>query len=331
MKYRTLGRTNLLVSELGFGCGAVGGLLVKGKHQEMVRVVARAIELGVNYFDTARIYGDGKSETNLGLVLEELGADVRVGTKVRLTAADMEHIESAIIESVEGSLRRLRRECIDLIQLHNPIALRRHLDRGWMGVDDIEPAIDTFRYFQEKGKVRFWGINGLGETKALHQVIAAGTADTIQSCYNLLNPTSGMQAPAEFPFQDYQRLIDKAAENQMGVIAIRVLAGGALSGTATRHPNAAQSVAPIASGRSFAEDVERAKAFDFLAKEGYTDHPVEAAIRFVISKAEVSTALVGISNMEQLEQAVVYVNRGPLPTEALNRLAEVWPAIWRAG
>ncbi len=70
MEYRQFGRTGLDVSALGFGCGAVGGLLIKGDRKEMVRVVARAVELGITYFDTARSYGDGMSETNLGLVLE---------------------------------------------------------------------------------------------------------------------------------------------------------------------------------------------------------------------------------------------------------------------
>src|SRR6476469_9024673 len=85
MEYRQFGRTGLEVSVLGFGCGAVGGLLIKGDREEMVRVVARAIEAGINYFDTARSYGNGVSEANLGWVLEELKPAVLVGTKVQLT------------------------------------------------------------------------------------------------------------------------------------------------------------------------------------------------------------------------------------------------------
>jgi aryl-alcohol dehydrogenase-like predicted oxidoreductase len=118
LEYRILGKTTLRVSELGFGCGAVGGILVNGSRREMAQAVARAIELGINYFDTAALYGDGKSEQNLGLVLAELGADVIVGTKVRLLPAELEHIEQAVVTSVESSLKRLRRDYIDLIQLH---------------------------------------------------------------------------------------------------------------------------------------------------------------------------------------------------------------------
>ena len=76
MKYRPLGRTGLNVSEIGFGCGNVGGLMIRGEHQDQVKAAARAMELGINYFDTASSYGDGVSETTPGKVLNELRSDV---------------------------------------------------------------------------------------------------------------------------------------------------------------------------------------------------------------------------------------------------------------
>lgn len=324
MHYRTLGKTGLQVSELGFGCGAVGGLLVRGEYAEMVRTVERAVAAGINYFDTARSYGDGQSETNLGQVLSELKAEVLVGTKVQLTANEMDDIEGAVVKAVDDSLRRLQRERIDLMQLHNPIAPQRNPARGWLTVADVEAALRAFESLRQQGKVRFYGINGLGDTVAVHQAVAQGVAQTIQCCYNLLNPTAGTPAPADFPFQDYRQLIDRAADQQMGVIAIRVLAAGALSGTISRHPNAAQSVAPIASGSDLATDVERSHAFQFLIDEGYAGSLVEAAIRFAISNPKVSTALVGISNLEQLEQAIAAAERGSLLGAAVERIRKVW-------
>lgn len=324
MEYRQLGRTGIEVSALGFGCGSVGGLLVRGERHEMVRAVARAIELGIAYFDTASSYGDGRSETNLGHALRELRADVVVGTKVRLRAEEMVDIEGAIAASVEASLCRLGLEQVDLIQLHNPIALERQPERGWVGVRDLEDAARAFERLQTRGLARHWGINGLGETEALHQAIAPGRADTIQCCYNLINPTAGAPAPEGFPHQDYGRLIDSAAAHDMGVIAIRVLAAGALSGSGIRHPNAAQSVAPIGTGRTFAEDVALAQRFAFLVDEGHASSLVEAAVRFAIGKPGVSTVLVGISSVDQLEQAVRFASRGPLAAGAVERLGRVW-------
>src|SRR5262245_39307894 len=324
MEYRQLGRTGLEVSVLGFGCGAVGGLLVKGEHKEIVRAVARAVELGVTYFDTARSYGNGASEANLGLVLEELKPNVLVGTKVQLGGNDLEDIEQAVVDSVEGSLKGLRRERIDLFQLHNSIAVERKPERAWVGVDDLAPVVQAFQRLQREGKVRHWGINGLGETEALHHAVSSWPAGSIQCCFNLINPSAGLQAPAGFPYQNYRQLIDAAAANQLGVIAIRVLAGGALSGSVDRHANATPNVDPIATSQSFAEDVQRSGSFRFLIQEGYADSLIEAAIRFVIGKAEVSTVLIGISHLEQLEQAVEYISKGPLPTEALDRLNQVW-------
>src|SRR5688572_9542265 len=107
MDYRPLGRTGLRVSTLGFGCGNVGGLLVRGSPAERERAVARGIELGINYFDTASIYGDGLSEQHLGAALRALRADVLVGTKVRLTPGDLGEMAAAIARSTDESLRRL--------------------------------------------------------------------------------------------------------------------------------------------------------------------------------------------------------------------------------
>jgi aryl-alcohol dehydrogenase-like predicted oxidoreductase len=324
MKKRPLGRTGLSVSELGFGCGMIGGLLVRGEYPAMRQAVARAIELGINYFDTAPLYGKGQSEVNIGAVLRELGADALVGTKMGLTQAELPRLEEAIEASVHASLRRLGRERIDVLHLHNPLA--KHGGRpDWAALSmlNFPSVLRTFERLHQHGKIGCWGITGLGDSELLHEAIQAGGFHTIQTVFNLLNPTSGYSAPAGFPFQDYGRLIDQAAAKGMGLLAIRVLAGGALSGTADRHPTAAREVNPIASSPDYRADVGQAKRFQFLVDKGTVENLVEAAIRFVIGKPEIATALVGISSGEQLEQAVQYANRGPLPGDALARIAEL--------
>lgn len=323
MEIRTLGRTGLEVSALGYGCGSVGGLLVRGEYQDIVQCVGRAIDAGITYFDTATAYGDGQSEINLGRVLKDLKANVVVGTKVRPQPGDFDDIEGFIITSVESSLKRLQMERVDLIQLHNRIHHDRPGEGDGLCLADIDLVINAFQRLKAQGKIGFWGITGLGETDAVHQVINLGQMDTVQSCFNLLNPSAGHQTSDDFSFQNYERLIDKAAQQSMGVIAIRILAAGALTGTDVRHRYAAQSVPPIASGATFADDLAQASRFTFLIEEGIVDNLAEAAIRFVISKPVVSTALVGTSDLKQLQTAINAANKGPLPTNIIHQLTQL--------
>src|SRR5256885_3073315 len=124
MQMRTFGRTGMQVSALGFGCGAVGGIMVRGDPADQERLVARAIATGVNYFDTAVLYGDGESEKNLGRVLNKLKpANVVVGTKVRVPPAEFGRIADAVTASLEGSLARLGLDHVDIFHLHNPITM----------------------------------------------------------------------------------------------------------------------------------------------------------------------------------------------------------------
>ena len=323
MNYRPLGSTGLNVSEIGFGCGNVGGLMIRGEHRDQVRAVERAMELGINYFDTASSYGDGQSETNLGRVLKELAADVFVGTKFRVTTHQPGRIKDNVIASVEASLARLQREQVDLIQMHNHVASVG--EGGSVSPEEtLGEVVDALRDLRDQGKVRFWGMTAVGETAALHRVVGSGELNTIQSVYNLVNPSAGNAVPSAFDMPDYGNQIGLAAANGMGVLVIRVLAAGALSGEATRHPVAVPTVAPIGSGRDYRQDQDRAEGFRFLLEEGYAGGMVEASLRFALNNPGVSSVLVGYSSLEHLEQAVEYAGNGPLPPEALARLPDVW-------
>lgn len=325
MEYRKLGRTGMEVSVVGFGCGNVGGLMIRGEQGDQVRAAARAMELGINYFDTASSYGNGQSEQNLGRVLNELSKDVYVGTKVRLGPEDMGDIKAGVIKSVEDSLSRLNRPSVDLIQLHNRVAAQRDPDRDLLSVEDVlGQVVEGFQTLQTQGKIRFYGITGFGETDALLRVIDSGSIFSTQSCYNLINPSSGTPVAGGFDLQDFGGLIQRAEAQGTGVLVIRVLAAGALTGMDERHPVAAPQVAPMGSSDSYSEDLSRARTLGFLVDDGHVENLVEAALRFPLGNTGVSTVLVGYSNMEHLEQAVRWMNRGPLPAEALERL----PAIW---
>src|SRR5512141_3313332 len=121
MERRKFGRSGMKISILGFGCGAVGGLMVRGDHVDQERAIGRALDAGVNYFDTAVAYGNGESEKNLGRILSRLKPkDAIVGTKVRLPP-DTGPSAEIITQSLEGSLQRLGREQVDILHFHDPI------------------------------------------------------------------------------------------------------------------------------------------------------------------------------------------------------------------
>lgn len=329
MDYRTLGRTELSVSALGFGCGNVGGLMVRGTAAEQERAVARAMELGINYFDTAAQYGDGLSEQHLGRTLAALKAQVYVGTKFRLTAADLGDVRGAVSRHLEASLRRLGRERVDLYQLHNLVRRQRENDRASVK-DVVSEVVPALQDLQRQGKLRFFGCTALGETEALHELIGAGAVDTAQVCFNLLNPTAAYPVPAGFPGQDFGRLLDRCRSARVGAIGIRVLAAGALSGVVERHPVAVPQVDPIASGPDYATDVRRAQALRALVDEGHAGSLVEAALRFALTHDGLSTVLLGYSDLEHLEYAAASINRGPLPAAAVARLTAIWQGLARA-
>src|SRR5216683_2162758 len=188
MEQRPLGSTGLKVSALGFGCGAVGGLMVRGDAAEQRQAVSRALDAGITYFDTAASYGDGLSEEHLGQVMRDLGAWSRVvvGTKVRLRSEELQKPVEAIRASIEASLKRLGRSDVDLLNLHNPIAL---VSSDPQALDLDATLSGVARGLQEvikAGLARHIGFTGLGDTAAragraviVIRVLAAGAAAAV--------------------------------------------------------------------------------------------------------------------------------------------------------
>jgi aryl-alcohol dehydrogenase-like predicted oxidoreductase len=173
MEMRPYGRTGMQVSVLGFGCGAVGGLMVRGDPRDQQSAIARALDAGVNYFDTAVQYGDGESEKNLGRVLQSLKpSNVIVGTKVRLPVADRISIADAVTKSLEASLVRLQRDHVDIFHLHNSIT-----EAGGGPALSVQQVlgevVPAFERLRQQGKTRFLGLTCVGETAALRKSLTA--------------------------------------------------------------------------------------------------------------------------------------------------------------
>src|SRR5215472_5012904 len=223
MEMRVFGRTGMRLSVLGFGCGAVGGLMVRGDPRDQERTIARAIAVGVNYFDTAVQYGNGESAKNLGRILQSLKpTNAVVATKVRLPSAKFSSIADIVATSLEGSLARLRRERVDIFHLHN--AITESGGGEALSVQQVlGEVVPAFERLRQQGRTRFLGLTAVGETDALHQVIDARAFDSAQVVYNVLNPSAATELLANYPAQDYGRLFDHTVAAGVGVVGIRVL------------------------------------------------------------------------------------------------------------
>jgi aryl-alcohol dehydrogenase-like predicted oxidoreductase len=325
MQYRTLGKTGLKISEIGFGCGNNAVLMVKAHYEEQIQAVRRALEQGINYFDTAFAYGLGRSEENLGRILNELGAQANISTKIRLEAGDLSDVKAATIRAVEAGLARLQRDRIDLIQLHTRVTWDRGNGKRFsLTPKDVlgpQGVIEGFKVMRDRGKVSYFGFSGLGDPMALYELVDSGGFHAFQAYYNLLNPSAGQPIPRDFSAMDYGLIIDRAAKKGMGASVIRVLAAGAL----TPDPSAGggSSAEPLSPGSDYALDLERAeKIKSALGVSG--KELTQLAIRFALMKPEVSTVLVGFSNTSHIDEAIACSGAPGLSQEEMDKLRQVW-------
>jgi aryl-alcohol dehydrogenase-like predicted oxidoreductase len=327
MQDRTIGSTGVKVSEIGFGCGNNAVLMVKAPYEDQRAAVRRALDRGINFFDTAFAYGLGKSEENLGRILNDLGAKPVISTKIRLEADAIGDVEAATIRAVEAGLKRLNRDRVDFIQLHTRVTLERGVAKRFsLTPQDVlgpKGVIEGFKTMRDRGKVGYFGFSGLGEVAALHQLVDSGEFHGFQAYYNLLNPSAGQPVPECFSALDYRLIIDRAAAIGMGAFVIRVLAAGAL--TSDPSSGGGSSPEPLSPGSDYPLDVQRAeqvKAALGLDGKGMT----QAAIRFGLMKSEVSTVLVGFSSTAHVDEAVLCSGSGGLSQDAMAKMRQLWDA-----
>ena len=184
----------------------------------------------------------------------------------------------------------------------------------------MEEVIPAFERLRDSGKVRFLGFTAKGEADDINRLIHTGVFSSAQVFYNLLVPSAGEQTPTGYPADDFKMLLNTTRANGVGAIGVRVLAGGALTGTENRHPLGMPVVTPIGSDTDYATDVRRGLAFTPLVEAGYAASLTELAIRYVISNPALPTTEIGIATIEELQYATAAVNKGPLSDEALQQI-----------
>ena len=315
MKHRTFGRSGITVSEIIFGAGSVGGILIHQDDATKREAIRRAFAGGINWVDTAAQYGNGKSEAALGWLLPESGATPYLSTKFQLEVENLQDIPAQIEERLMSSLARLKRSSVDVLQLHNRIGTkpggRVMTVEQILGRNGVADGLDRLR---EKGLIRQMGITALGEAASVCEVIRSGRFDSAQVYYNLLNPSAGRSMPKAWSGQNLGGIIEACRTNHVAVMAIRIFAAGVI---ATDERTGRESV--LTADTSVAEDQRKAKAvFDAIgAGEGTR---AQVALRFVLANPDVSCAIIGSAELHHIDEALQAAAMGPLPPQVLAGL-----------
>jgi aryl-alcohol dehydrogenase-like predicted oxidoreductase len=315
MKYRTFGRTGIKVSEIIFGGGNVGGIIIHKDDATKREAIRRALAGGINWIDTAAQYGNGKSEEALGWLIPESGQTPYLSTKFSLDVDNLNDIPAQIEARFKASLARLKRSSVDLLQLHNRIGSKpggrvMTVDQI-LGPNGVADGLDRLR---EKGLIRHMGITGIGEAAAVCEVIRSKRFDSAQVYYNLLNPSAGRSMPKAWSGQNLGGIIEACRANNVAVMAIRIFAAGVI---ATDERTGRESV--LIGNAEIAEEERRAKAvFDAIGTDQGTR--AQIALRFVLSNPAVSCAVIGMAELHHIDEALQAAEMGPLPARLLTRL-----------
>jgi len=311
MIYRKLGDTGLEISVLGFGAWGIGGSMwIGADDDESLRALRRAIELGVNFVDTAAGYGGGHSERLVGRAVRDAAETVYVATKIppknmRWPAPPGVHAAEAfpadwVVEQTEASLERLGLETIDVQQFHV-------WSDDWVDQGDWLDAIEQLK---RDGKIRAFGVS-INDHQAANaiELVESGHVDTVQVIYNVFD-----QSPED-------ELFPAVEAAKVGVIARVPFDEGSLTGRIrpdTEFPDGDFRNRYFAGDRK-QQVWERAQAVAADAQVP-VDELAEIALRFCVTHPAVSTAIPGMRTVRNVERNVTAVERGPLSAEQLDVL-----------
>jgi aryl-alcohol dehydrogenase-like predicted oxidoreductase len=299
MKYRKLGNTGLIVSEVALGTMQFGGRMNMGNlgQEDTTRMVKVALDRGINFIDTADVYSLGESETLVGNALKGVRQEIVLATKVRLPMSGNFNRSGAtrvnIMREVEGSLQRLQTDYIDLYQVH-----------GWDSNTPLEETLRTLNDLVRQGKVRYIGLSNLMSWQAataimLQERLGLEKYVTAQMYYSLVG--RGL----EYEFQSF------AEYHNIGILVWSPLAGGFLTGKYSRD-------IPAAGGTRFAEAgsfVPFDKEMGYRVVEAlkhvagrHNASPARVALSWVLGRPAVSSVIIAARKVEQLEDNICAVD-----------------------
>jgi aryl-alcohol dehydrogenase-like predicted oxidoreductase len=316
------------ISEVGFGTGDNAGGLVYAETAQQIALVERALELGVNFFDSSPDYGKGLGEANLGRILRDLRAhDAMIATKVEIMPEEMHRIGDKVEQSINDSLLRLRRDHVHFLLLHNPSrSVPDPSIRVWTPLPpevilgEVVPAMQRAR---QAGKVGRLGLAcERADSASVRTLLDTGLFSLAHMWFNLANPSPARTVEGLPANETYDGFFAAARDNGVGVGIIRPLAGGALT-SAIAHQGA-QGRHPVSGGyyRDHPEQLEpeRARGAGFVGLDR-ADRPLSAAaLSYVLSRPEVTTVVGGFSDVAHLEEAA---SVSDTPALSADELAEI--------
>lgn len=277
MKYSKLGKSALEVSKIGFGC-----MSLKSGDAHSSVIVGQALDLGINYFDTADLYENGGNEILMGKLIKEKRKDLvlatKVGNQMRADGSgwDWNPGKAYILNAVEGSLKRLQTDYIDLYQLHG----------GTMD-DPMDETIEAFERLKEQGKIRYYGISSI-RPNVIRAYVKRSAIVNVMMQYSLLD-----RRPEEESLQLLQ-------QNEIGVVSRGSISQGLL----------VDKPAKAYLGHTADQVKQAADAVRLITAEGGST--AETAIRFVLQNQAIKSAVVGIRTLVQLNDLIGAADRGLL-------------------
>jgi aryl-alcohol dehydrogenase-like predicted oxidoreductase len=319
VQYRSFGNTGIQVSELVFGGGAVGGLLIDQDDDTRRRAIGRALAAGINWIDTAPAYGRGRSEEALGWLLADIAEPPHISTKFTIDTRNLSDISGQLEASVTGSLERLRRTSVTLLQLHNRIGPEN--DGRSIAADEVlKPGgvLDTLEALQRQGLIEHFGITALGETASIRRVIDSGRVASAQVYFNLLNPSAARTLPERWPVFDFHGMLEACERNGVAAMNIRVLSAGVI---ATDERTGRER--PLTPGDTVESEAAKARVMFEALGDRYGSR-AQTALRFALAEPRLSCVIVGLAELAHLEEALAAAELGALNDAALHEIDSIY-------
>jgi aryl-alcohol dehydrogenase-like predicted oxidoreductase len=320
MEYRELGRTGWKVSTISFGAWAIGGTWGDVKDEESLAALHRALDLGVNFFDTADVYGDRRSEQLLGKLRKERSETFYVATKVGRRSdphVAASYTKENLTAYVERSLRNLEVEALDLVQLHSPPTQVYYMPEAFDALDDLVKA----------GKLRYYGVSVEKVEEAL-KAIEYPNVHSVQIIFNIFR-----QRPLDLFFGEAQR-------RKIGILARVPLSSGMLTGKMSRESTFEQDDhrqfnrqgeafdrGETFSGLDYEIGLQAVEELRALVPAGMTMS--QMALRWILMSPAVTCAIPGAKRPSQVEENVSAADLPPLSEETMSQIREVYDRLVR--